>query len=172
MISPFFRKLLLSRMVEIDDGEFRLFHTNFFLSSVKGHVFLREEMKKKKSTDVLYSFGECITRDILDYFKSIGGGREESMKFWLNMINLAGFGEIEIIEMNQKGYAVVNCKNSPIAKEYLKSKKQDMVDEVLCGIIGGFFKEWFNMKIACEEVSCVAKGNKSCQFAVRKVETK
>jgi predicted hydrocarbon binding protein len=168
MISPFFRKLLLSRMVEIDEGEFRLFHTNFFLSSVKGHVFLREEMKKKKSTDVLYSFGEWMTKDILEYFKSIGGGREESMKFWLNMINLAGFGEIEIVEINQKGYAVINCKNSPIAKEYLKLKKPEAVDDILAGMIGGFFKEWFNTKIVCQEVSCIAKGGKQCQFTVRK----
>jgi predicted hydrocarbon binding protein len=172
MISPFFRKLLLSRMVEIDDGEFRLFHTNFFLSSIKGQVLLREEMKKKKATEVLYSFGECITSDILDYFKSIGGRKEESMKFWLNMINLAGFGEIEITEINQKGYASVNCKNSPIAKEYLKYKKQDMVDEVLCGIIGGFFKEWFGSGVSCQEVSCIAKGSKQCQFTVRKSGTK
>jgi len=173
MISSFFKKLLLSRMVEIDDGEFKLFHTNFFLGSVKGHMFMREEMKKRKNLDILYSFGEWISKDILDYFKRIGGGREESMKFWLNMINLTGFGEIEILEINsKKRHAVVKCRNSPIAKEYLKSKKTDMVDEILSGIIAGFFGEWFDTKVVCNEIRCIAKGNKYCQFVVRAQKSK
>lgn len=169
MISSFFKKLLLSRTVEIDSGEFKLFNTNFFLGSVKSHYLLREELKKKNSLDILYMFGERISKDILEYFKKIGGGKEESVKFWLNMINLAGFGEIEILEINPKNTsAAIKCKNSPIAREYFRLNKSEMVDETLSGIIGGFFKEWFGKEIICKEISCVAKRNNHCQFEIKK----
>lgn len=77
MISSFFKKLMFSRMVDIGDGEFKIFNKNFFLGSVKGFVSLREELKRKKSLDVLYKFGEGISKEIFDYFNKLGHGKEE-----------------------------------------------------------------------------------------------
>lgn len=168
MISPFFKKLLLSRKIEIDDGEFKIFDKNFLFGSLKSFVFLREEMKKEKSLDVLYRFGEEISKEIYDYIKKFGGGKEEILRFWLNMINLAGFGAIEIVEVKDKErMAVINCDNSPLAEHYSKTGKKDKVDEILAGMIGGFFSRWFGKNVVCEEVTCIAKGNRYCQFKVK-----
>jgi len=167
MISSFFKKLLLTRRIEIDNGNFKVFDKNFMLGSLQSFVFLREDMKKKKSLDTLYKFGEEISKEIYDYIKKFGGGKEEICRFWLNMINLAGFGEIEIIEVKDKEYeAIINCKNSPIAEQYSKSSKEELVDEILAGMIGGFFSNWFGKSVACEEITCIAKGNKYCQFKI------
>jgi len=167
MISSFFKKLLLSRRIEIDNGKFKVFDKNFMLGSMQSFVFLREEMKRKKSLDTLYKFGEVISKEIYDYIKKFGGGKEEICRFWLNMTNLAGFGEIEIFEVKDKEfYAIINCKNSPIAEHYSRSGKEDMVDEILAGIIGGFFSSWFEKPVVCEEIACMAKGNKYCQFKI------
>ncbi len=167
MISSFFKKLLLSRKIEIEDGEFKVFDKNFFLGSLRSFVFLREEMKKKDALDTLYKFGEEISKEIYDYIKKFGGGKEEIFRFWLNMVNLAGFGAVEIVEVKDDEYfAIVNCDNSPIAKHYSKIGKKDDVDEILAGMIGGFFSKWFGKPVNCEEVACIAKGNKYCQFKI------
>jgi predicted hydrocarbon binding protein len=167
MISPFFKKLLFSRMVNVENGEFKIFNKNFFLGPVKAFVDLREELKSKSSIDMLYKFGENISKDIFDYSKKTGTEKDDCMKFWLNMINLSGFGDMEIIEIsNDKCYVIVNCKNSPIAEEYSKSGKTEMVDEILAGIIGDFFSQWFGKPVMCEEIACIAKGNKYCQFKI------
>lgn len=165
MISSFFKKLLLTRRIEIDNGKFKVFDKSFMLGSVQSFVLLREDMKKKNSLNTLYGFGEEISKGVYDYIKKFGGGKEEICRFWLNMINLAGFGEIEIIEVKEKDFqAIINCKNSPIAEQYSKSGRGEMVDEILSGIIGGFFSNWFGKPVACEEISCIAKGGKYCQF--------
>jgi len=168
MISSFFKKLLLSRKIEIEDGEFKVFDKNFFLGSLRSFVFLREEMKRKNSLDTLYKFGEEISKEIYDYVKKFGGRKEEIFRFWLNMMNLAGFGAIEIIEVKDKErVAIINCNNSPLAEYYSKLGKKDKVDEILAGMIGGFFSRWFGKHVTCEEIACVAKGNRYCQFKVR-----
>lgn len=167
MISSFFKKLLFSRMVDVGDGEFKIFSKNFFLGSVKGFVALREELKKKNSLDILNKFGKEISKEIFDYSKKFGSDKEESIKFWLNMINLSGFGDIEIIELhNEESCAILNCKNSPMAAEYLKLAKKGKVDEILAGLIEGFFAEIFEKKVYCEEIACMAEGKKYCQFRV------
>jgi len=146
MISSFFKKLMLSRKIEIEDGEFKVFDKNFLMGSLESFVFLREEMKKKNSLDTLYKFGEEISKEIYEYIKKFGGGKEEILRFWLNMINMAGFGAIEIIEVKDKEcFAIINCANSPLAKHFSKSGKKENVDEILAGIIGGFFSVWFEI---------------------------
>jgi predicted hydrocarbon binding protein len=168
MISSFFKKLLLSRRIEIDNGRFKVFDKNFLLGSLQGFVFLREELKKQKSTDTLYKFGEEISKEIYDYIKKFGGGKEEILRFWLNMVNMSGFGSIEIIEAKDKELqAIVNCINSPMAEYYFKTlKKSEAADEMLAGIIGGFFSQWFEKPVVCEEITCMAKGGRYCQFKV------
>ncbi len=168
MISPFFKKLLLSRMIDIGNGEFKIFHKNYFLGSVEALILLREELKKKGMLDILYKFGENISKEIFNYFKKIGGEKEESVKFWLNMITMAGIGDIELVEFDtESGEVLVNCSNSPIASYYVKEKKKEKVDELLAGIIGGFFSEYFGKKVKCEEVSCIADGKRICQFRIK-----
>jgi predicted hydrocarbon binding protein len=168
MISPFFKKLLFSRTVDVGNGEFKIFNKNFFLGPVMAFVKLREELKSKNSLDVLYKFGEDISKSIFEYSKKMGTEKDECMKFWLNMINLSGFGDMEIIEIsNDKCSVVVNCKNSPIASEYVRLGKKENADEILAGMIGGFFTEFFGKRVCCQEVSCIAKGNRYCQFCAK-----
>jgi len=98
----------------------------------------------------------------------MGTEKEECMKFWINMINLSGFGDMEIMEIsNDKCSVTINCKNSPMASEYLSMGKKENVDEILSGIIGGFFTEFFGKPVSCKEVSCMASGNRYCQFSAK-----
>jgi predicted hydrocarbon binding protein len=84
------------------------------------------------------------------------------------MVNMSGFGSIEIIEAKDKELqAIVNCINSPMAEYYFKTlKKSEAADEMLAGIIGGFFSQWFEKPVVCEEITCMAKGGRYCQFKV------
>ena len=153
-------------MIDIGDGEFKILHKNFILSSTNQIIFLREELKKTGSIELLYRFGGRISKDILEHFKVFGDKREEMLKFWLNMVNLSGVGDLEIIELKE-GLVVINCKNSPIAREYLKIGKKEKVDDLLAGMVAGFFDEWFKKSVNCREVKCMAEGERYCQFEVK-----
>ncbi|HDD46220.1 MAG TPA: hypothetical protein ENG42_02000, partial [Candidatus Aenigmarchaeota archaeon] len=64
MISPFFRKLMLLRALDIQGGEFIIFRNNFSLLPASAIVELRNRLKKEGKLDILYNMGEDITNSI------------------------------------------------------------------------------------------------------------
>jgi len=166
MISPFFKKLLFARQVNIDKGEFKLLDKNFSLLSAKNLTVLRDSLAKTDKIELFYELGKDLSKDIIELFNKFGGKKEEAIKFWLNMLSISGFGNVEIVETNPEKGAIVNCNNSSIAVSYLKNNKKGKVDELMAGIIAGFFEFVFEKDVLCTEETCIANGDRQCQFKV------
>ena len=164
MISPFFRKLMLLRSLDIYDGEFIIFKNNFSLFPTSAIIELRKRLKKEGKLEILYKLGEDITESIITHFKKYASSKEGSLTFWLNMIELSGLGKLEIIE-TKEDMAVINCKNSTVARLY--GNVGEAVDELLAGIINAYFTFRFSKPTECKEVACLAKGERYCQFIVK-----
>ncbi len=70
---------------------------------------------------------------------------------------------------NSKKEALILIKDSTLAEEYMKKKKEkseNAVCALTAGVIAGMFSYIFGKQVDCAEVKCKAKGEGYCLFKV------
>ncbi|MEM5852754.1 MAG: 4-vinyl reductase [Candidatus Aenigmatarchaeota archaeon] len=173
MLSSFISRLLLIRQFSILNGEFKILEKNFYFQPIKSLAIFQEKLWKKSRRVGLELIYETSKEGFVDFIRDIKRFAESREKFFnvlLNLVTHFGFGNLEIIEVNEKEKkAVVEVKNNPFAKEYVKifGAQKKCVDYMLAGIIAAYFSEFFEKNVECEEESCIAKRNLVCKFIVK-----
>ena len=110
--------------------------------------------------------GRESTKVLLEEWEERG---MEFLKKWGEFYQSAGVGWFKIEDINinfEKEYGYIRVKQSFIAEEYGKSNQP--VCHFLCGFFSGVLQEVLGEKLTCEEVKCVAKGDRYCEFKLRK----
>jgi len=81
----------------------------------------------------------------------------------INTFNLAGWGELEIVKNNiSEKTAVFHIKNSPVAIEFLSSKKP--VCHTNRGFLAGGACKVSKTEVDCVETKCIAMKNPYCEY--------
>jgi predicted hydrocarbon binding protein len=174
MMSRFLRKLLLARRASFEEGEIKILEKHFYMLPIFDIMAFQHDSKKKIGTKILklmYKNGKLTAEDTVAHFEKLGVKKGQLINIWINWVNMYGIAYLEIIHINnEKPEVRIRSKKSPFAKEYLKryGKQKEPVDYILSGAIAGFFSKYFGKDVECKEVSCVAKGEKYCQFVITK----
>lgn len=172
MLSAFISKLLLARQLALTEREFKILERNFYLQPMKQFSLLQKNFEKKFGKKILkeiYNSSKQSFYEICKDMRKFSASEKAFFDAILNLINHFGFGEIEIVEMNEKEFRVIIQMKSNFAKEYIKEfgKQKSCVDYLLSGILAGFFSEYFNKDVECDEKNCIAKGNAFCNFVIK-----
>ncbi len=171
MLSMFFKKLLLSREATLMEGDVSLFGNSFYLQPISELVFLHNGMKKKFGITGIAVIHESGKRSSKEFFKTIekfAVRKSDAMKLFMNLLNLYGFGNIEIINIKEKKEVLVEIKDNKFAKEYIKlfGRQKEPVDDLVSGLLAGFFEELWKTRAECKEIMCLSQAKMRCQFKV------
>ncbi len=139
---------------------------------MKQLAFFQRNLEKKfgkKALNEIYEASKQSFFEICKDWKKFSTNKKTFLDAVLKLIQHFGFGEIEIVEIKEKeNRASLQLKANHFAKEYLKlfGKQKSCVDYLLAGILAGFFSEYFEKEVECEEKNCIAKGETFCSFLV------
>lgn len=174
MMSTFLRKLLLARQASFEEGEIKILEKYFYMQPIFDFLAFQHDSKKTfggKILKMLYENGKATGEDTVKHFEKLGIKKNQLINVWINWVNMYGIAHLEIISMDEKKFEVrMRSTKSPFAREYIQrfGKQKEPVDYILAGAMAGFFSRYFGKKVECKEVSCIAKGEVSCQFVVKK----
>ncbi|MEM3406922.1 MAG: 4-vinyl reductase [Nitrososphaerota archaeon] len=93
-----------------------------------------------------------------DFFKKLS-------KFYSS--NGCGWFKIKKINIDPNKGGYIQIEQSFIAEEYGKSEKP--VCDFLAGYFVGMLEEIYKKEYTCEEIKCIAKGDKYCEFKIEVV---
>ncbi len=171
MISGFLKKLLLSREASMMEGEITLLGNSFYMQPLSELIFLHYDMKGKFGVDgttLLYGAGKKSSQDFFRKMEKFTVRKEDKIKLFFNMLNLYGFGEMQIVNIVDGKKAVIEVGNNNFAKNYMKQygRQEVPVDNLLAGLLAGFFEELWKKSATCQETNCVASAKMRCQFRI------
>ncbi|MFC2143227.1 V4R domain-containing protein [Candidatus Aenigmatarchaeota archaeon] len=171
MLSGFLKKLLLSRQASLIEGEIKLLGHPFYLQPLSELIFLHYDMKKKfgkKGVEVLYDSGKKSSKDFFNKIQRFTVKKSDKIKLFINLLNLYGFGEINVISHVNNKKATLEVGNNVFAKNYAAKygKQKDPVDHLLAGLLSGFFEELWKKKTTGKEIICIASSKTKCRFDV------
>ena len=169
MLSYFFKRLLWLRQITFNEGEIKILGKNFFLFNLEEFVKMQEELKKEfgeRGLKIIYLRGKSFSNSLIKTVKGFSKERVEIFENWINLLDLFGFGQIEVKSLEGKAYIQVN-KNK-FAENYVKifGKQEKPIDYFLTGVFEEFFNFWFKKKVKCKENMCAACLNPHCEFIV------
>lgn len=170
MLSGFLKKLLLSREATMMEGEITLLGHSFYMQPISELVFLHYDMKARFGSDgtlLIFESGKKSSQEFFQRIERFTTKRDDKVRLFLNMLNLYGFGEIQVVNMVDETKAVLEVSNNNFAKNYYRIHgKQENVDTLLSGLLAGFFEELWKKKVSVQEVACIANAKPRCQFRV------
>jgi len=142
------------------------------------------ELVKGKPTDhcvfvsnFLFDFGKSIGKSNHNWFVDrikLSNPIDRANAMSVCMQNF-GWSDISVSELSvdilkKRDELVIKCSctSSFEASAWIKKKKKTNYPMCFmhCGFIAGWLQKCFDIKLACIEITCRAKGDKSCQFIV------
>jgi predicted hydrocarbon binding protein len=166
-----FGKVLVTRQIKFEEGKIVLFNQRITMNPAYTNAMIQKELEKIKSAHLIYDsmkqLGLQWTRDLQ---KNYGTKHRDVVKWGINVVTLAGWGIVEIIEDNPlKKIIIFKLKDSAIAKTILKNygKSKTPVDYSFRGMIAGTFSVLYKTDMDCIETKCLAMGDSICEFVVK-----
>lgn len=173
MLSDFFKKLMLTRNLSINEGRItaggmrQIMVTPFMLENIE--ELIREEIGNEKSIRTMYKAGKQSGRELSKSIeKSVDIHGIKLIEFIIMTVaEFAGWGKFTLIKSDIKNKEFIfNVNNSPIPEISKRSNKP--LCNVTRGMVAGFLSNVFrNEDIDAVEVKCEAMGSDFCQFIVK-----
>ncbi|MHA1377242.1 MAG: V4R domain-containing protein [Candidatus Helarchaeota archaeon] len=126
---------------------------------------------KDTTTEILYHAGERMAMQFCNILSSRYGLKGVGMiRAYAQIISTRGWGLVELKDIDiEKGTMRAVVKKSLIGSG--RKVETDPVDYIPAGVFAGIMEYITKMKLVCEEIKCVAKGDNYCEFIVRPYET-
>jgi len=143
MLSPFLKKLLFARQLQLAEGKVELLGQEQVLVPMAVLVGLGR-LNPEGCYDVMR---QTIKESMALYAKRIGSTNEGLLKVMEEIFETYGFGHPEIIKLdNANKKAIIRIKNSPLTK----TKKMTAKDTLLpAGSLAGMFSFLFKKDVDC-----------------------
>lgn len=163
MMSAFLKKLLFVRQFSMVDGKIEMLGKreimlpSNFIFQIQLNTKNMYEISKKSSYESMKEFGD-----------KMGNSEEGLIKNLKDIYETFGFGQFELVDLkNDKKQAIIEIKDSSIAKEYSKTKKgKGPKCDMLAGILAGMFSYVFGSDVDATETKCLSTGNPYCIFNI------
>ncbi len=169
----FFMKLLVSRQIKIERGEFRLFNQNVtvipitFLAELTKYYMSKTENKKQGLSD-FYFMAWAMAYDFMERFSENYKIKtfEDRWTLGMDIVAMTGLGDYKTIKWEKGKLSHVYVENNPVAKYFYPSKAP--IDYFYCGLTAGgamiVHKLGASNIFNCVETECGAVNGKKCVF--------
>jgi predicted hydrocarbon binding protein len=160
-------------------GEIRLLGWRHTLIDPRTFKHMRNRMIKiiGPATDsLLYLSAKDHTIDFVDnvmkknafvkIIKKFKWGKKKIAENIAKILTHYGYGVAKLEKFDPDGESILTLKNSCIGTFYKNEKKPTC--SYIAGLIAGGTVVLFKKDYDCEEIECVAKGDKICKFLVKK----
>lgn len=172
-------KLLKFKALEHKDGRFMIWKIPAIISQTYSLVYLQRLIEKRTSSKEMITLmhnmgrlqaqqGYRIISERFGYAKTIQD-KINLLKFNLGQTEIVGLGRSEVIRADFVKMHFIFKAESVFAKEYIRffGMQKSAVDHFLRGASVAYIEELTGKKMVCIETSCVAKGDKYCEFVVK-----
>ena len=162
-----FNKLLMMRQLNFQKGRIEL---------LDQRVFLGPSYMLKNFTTYMTNHPETIP-EIYEYMrlsfdegwaakvkKAYGFKPIDFFKWLIDLSNVAGWGESELIELNEATASGVFRTSNSVIAEHLKGTSSEPVCHIWRGLTAGGTTSVFERDMDWLEVKCIAKGDPYCEF--------
>ena len=170
MLNPFLDKFIYTSTLKYTHNNFYLAEVPFVLVPTDLLIGICGEEKADFDKMIYYSTKKSVLKRMLKQFDLHFGIQGEKFLYLLDdFFTASGWGEIKIINIDKKNSkALIAVSSSPIATA-LKGKVKNPVDHMLRAVFSAMFTHYFKTPVECVENKCFAKGDKDCEFVVKKV---
>jgi predicted hydrocarbon binding protein len=170
-----FSELISRKILTVEDNHLKVLDKVDISSyGSKAWAFTIQELSKKGKKDFLYNLGytmgEDAAKEIIETVRKMQAFITNKLNELSNLIEITGFGIVNINFKNNNGVEVIVIKNHIIdlAKEMYGNKSE--VCDFYKGIYTGFIDVYKNKKIKLKEVKCICKGGDKCIFSTENFE--
>jgi len=168
MISAFLSKLLTTRQASFTEKEIEIFDLNFSMQPLLSLVKFQNETKDGV---MMGQLGYFVSEAIISHFKKRFAIEEQKMtNLWTNLFNISGLGKVQVVDIT-KERTILKLENNNFARLYTKEYgiQKQPVCHLLAGIFKNFIEKTSGKKVECNEISCIAMGNRVCTFELRPI---
>lgn len=163
-------KLLALKQITFKKGDVELLNQSVGMIPLDYLVTTQKALEKTSSDSVLYySAKEMGVRWFKNMYNHFNISREDVIKWGINILAVAGWGEIEVPELHSgKKYYTVKVNKSTQAIEYGKA------DHAVCSFVRGCFasgaKVLFGGECDSVETKCLSEGHNYCEFIAQSTD--
>lgn len=166
MLSAFLKRLLFARQFFIINGKIEVLGVKQIMLPSTLILDLQQIDSKKA-----YEAAKKDLKDTMSIFgKKLGASGEGLLKEISDIYETLGLGELQIVDLDNKGKkALVRVHNSPFAEAAIsqKSKSKTPVCMVISGALSGMFCHLFGINVDCEEKVCTLQKRDYCEFVIK-----
>ncbi|NVM03339.1 MAG: hypothetical protein HWN67_13445 [Candidatus Helarchaeota archaeon] len=126
---------------------------------------------RETAKEILYHAGEKMAMQFCNILSSKYNLQGIAiLRAYAQIISTRGWGLVEIQDIDtEKGMMRALVKRSLIgSRKYMEPESQDYIP---AGVFAGIMEYITKMKLSCEEIKCIAKGDNVCEFVVKPFET-
>jgi hypothetical protein len=156
MLSPFVKKLLFARQINIDKQLYVLENKKVMVSP-KAILDIQDN-----DTDKIYKeVKQLFLAETKGHKRRIGASSKRLLDFMVNLFETYGFGQFQILRFDSNT-AVFNIIGSPFI-----TKDGHKTCYFTAGALAGTMSVVFNKNADCDEESCISAGKNYCRFVVK-----
>ena len=157
-------KLFASGQLKFKKGEINLLEQNVAIIPIDWIISLQKHLKKTNSDNLIYYVAkEMGVRWFKNMYSSFKISSEDVIKWGINVLGIAGWGETSTPEINQKDkFYTVKLEGGAEAKAF--GKVGYAVDHFVRGCYASGAKVLFGGQCDAIESSCVSEGSPFCKF--------
>jgi len=169
LLNNFYDKFIFTNGLKFKEHNFFLMDLPFIICPAQLLTCLLETGDIDFERKLYNAIKESTSRHLIPLFGAEFGLRGEKMLDFLEKYFIAsGWGLLKNIDLDFKAKkAIVSVSSNPFAGKLHCSPKMP-VDHILRGIIAGIFSSVFGEGVDCVETHCIALGEASCEFIVKK----
>lgn len=179
-----FAKMVAMGIIRIDaDGTISVFDRGMFIMAtemlIKFHELIEKDLDSAKADELMFEIGryQLLTGsprfiakkdELRRAFPQAPKTGDPALEMGRDAIEFMGMGNITIREITKdRGKVILSCPNSPVAREYLKTRGRSKVPacHYLRGVMEGVLEAVYGRPYESREVACIATGiSQECIF--------
>jgi predicted hydrocarbon binding protein len=168
MLSDIIKKMIFSRTIKMEDGEFKVMGGNMVtlwipIASDWWMTFDSEE-ERKRLYKLGYDGGRYIMKDFSKFVPTTLA--KKLINFSFQFTEFTGWGRFNLVNFDVKKGGLVHNSDSPVAYDIIKryGKQKKPVCEFIMGVTAGALSYIINKKVEAKETKCVACGDHVCEY--------
>lgn len=179
-----FAKMVAMGIIRIEDGgTISVFDRGMFIMAtemlIKFHELIEKDLDSAKADELMFEIGRYqlltgsprfIARkdELRRAFPQAPKTGDPALEMGRDAIEFMGMGNITIREITKdKGKIILSCSNSPVAREYVKTRGKCKVPvcHYLRGVMEGVLEAVYGRQYKTRELACIATGlSQECIF--------
>ena len=157
MLSPFVKKLLFARQINIDKGLLVLENKKVMVSP---KVIL--DIQNKNVNEIYSEIKRMSAEEAKVHKKKVGVSDKKLLDLMLNLFETYGLGQLQLIRYDSN-LAVFNIIDSPFV-----SRGKSKTCYFTAGALAGTMSIVWNKNVDCAEENCASNGGNNCRFIVKR----